>query len=339
MKKKIQTLLSFIFFSIILISFTSCKKDNKYKFKNDIDIYFNETIDLNDLTIESSYDYYQYDNYVLKLDFSLTITNNTNKEYKFNISSPKAFGNDLLLKEEILNKYDYNDKSLNEIFNKTKFSIKENEYKELNFLLIIKDGNPECKYELDFKINNVNLNLHSYIDGYELDKFLYVHNPLYYSKVLDDVEYDINAVFGFKPNTTGSLKLYADYDWSDINASKTFKENRIKYIEEGDKLIKELENKLRNEGKTIEEIAKGCSNLRNQIRMDQYKDDPEGLELLKQRNLEKYGHEEGPLPEELYEKYKSWEMVLEKSYSTNAGMDACCGVYDLYFNMYTEMAY
>ena len=96
---------------------------------------------------------------------------------------------------------------------------------------------------------------------------------------------------------------------------------------------------MREAGKTIEEIARACSTLRNQIRLDSYKDDPEGLATIKARNLEKYGHEEGPTPDELYAKYGSWETVLEKCYSTNPGMDACCGVYDIYFYTYTTFAY
>ena len=96
---------------------------------------------------------------------------------------------------------------------------------------------------------------------------------------------------------------------------------------------------VRSQNKSIEEIARACSNLRNNIRLEQYKDDPEGLANLKQRNLEKYGHEEGPLPDELYLKYGSWEIVLEKCYSINRAMDACCGVYDMYYYLYNDFAY
>ena len=154
------------------------------------------------------------------------------------------------------------------------------------------------------------------------------------ASVLADAEYDENAYYGFKPNSTGSLSTYAKYDWTIEKNVLEYKEARIKYIEENDKKIKNLELKLRAENKTIEEIARACSSLRNQVRLDQYKDDPEGLKTLKERNLTKYGHEEGPLPDELFVKYCSWEDVLKKCYSTNMGMDACCGVYDKYFYMY-----
>ena len=84
----------------------------------------------------------------------------------------------------------------------------------------------------------------------------------------------------------------------------------------------------------IEEIARAVSTLRNELRMAAYDGDPEGLEAMKARNLEKYGHEEGPLPDELFEQYGSWEMVLEKSFSVNSGMDACLGLYDDYYDLY-----
>ena len=85
---------------------------------------------------------------------------------------------------------------------------------------------------------------------------------------------------------------------------------------------------------SVENIARTISTKRNQIRLDFYKDDPEGLAKLKERNLSQYGHEEGPLPDELYEKYGSWEMVITKAFSVNSGMDACLGLYDDYYYLY-----
>ena len=136
-----------------------------------------------------------------------------------------------------------------------------------------------------------------------------------------------------------SLYTYTSYDWTIESDVLVYKQNRIDYIEENDGRLKALENELRAQGKSIEEIARACSLLRNQIRLDQYKDDPEGLEKLKERNMTKYGHEDGPTPDESYAKYGSWEMVLENAYTTNRGMDACCGVYDMYFYLYNELPY
>ena len=50
--------------------------------------------------------------------------------------------------------------------------------------------------------------------------------------------------------------------------------------------------------------------------------------------MAKYGNENGGTPEYYYEKYGSWETVLEKALSTNAGADACLGLYDKYYDTY-----
>ena len=40
------------------------------------------------------------------------------------------------------------------------------------------------------------------------------------------------------------------------------------------------------------------------------------------------------MPDELFAQYGSWERVIEKAFSTNAGMDACLGLYDDYYYLY-----
>ena len=67
--------------------------------------------------------------------------------------------------------------------------------------------------------------------------------------------------------------------------------------------------------------------------------DPEGLKTVKESNLKAYGHEDGPTPDDLYEKYGSWTTVLQKAFSPNLGMDACCGLYDEYNWLYIELGY
>ena len=68
--------------------------------------------------------------------------------------------------------------------------------------------------------------------------------------------------------------------------------------------------------------------MRNVLRLQSYENDPVGLEKVKKSNLKTYGNEEGPTADSLYKKYGSWEMVLQKAFSTNHGMDACLGLYD-----------
>ena len=163
--------------------------------------------------------------------------------------------------------------------------------------------------------------------------FTYEHDPRENPKAMADIVEDPNAIYGFRPSETGSLAMYADVDWSDPEVVEAGRQERIEYHKSLESMYDVLDE-MTAEGKTTEEIARAVSTLRNQIRLDAYKDDPEGLEALKARNLEKYGHEEGPLPDELYEQYGLWETVISKAFSANSGMDACLGLYDEYYELY-----
>ena len=163
--------------------------------------------------------------------------------------------------------------------------------------------------------------------------FAYVHDPSDNPEAMKDIVRDETAVYGFRPSETGSLKQYASADWSDPETVEKGRQDRIAYHNSIEAMYSLL-GQLRGEGKSVEEIARAVSEKRNEIRLESYRDDPEGLATLKQRNLEKYGHEEGPLPDELFEQYGSWEKVIEKAFSTNVGMDACLGLYDDYYDLY-----
>ena len=166
--------------------------------------------------------------------------------------------------------------------------------------------------------------------------FRYQHDPRENAAAMRDIVADENAVYGFRPSDTGSLKAYANADWSDPAVVAQGRADRIAYHESVESMYAMLSD-MQAQGKSTEEIARAVSTRRNEIRLEAYADDPEGLAALKERNLEKYGHEEGPLPEELFEKYGSWERVMEKAFSTNAGMDACLGLYDNYYFLYVAL--
>lgn len=174
------------------------------------------------------------------------------------------------------------------------------------------------------------------IPAFATEGFRYRHDPRDNPKAMADIVADESAVYGFRPSDTGSLSLYADADWTNPAVVAQGRADRIAYHESVASMY-DLLREMQAQGKSTEEIARAVSNRRNEIRLEAYADDPEGLAELKARNLEKYGHEEGPLPEELYEKYGSWERVMEKSFSTNVGMDACLGLYDDYYFLYAAL--
>ena len=171
-------------------------------------------------------------------------------------------------------------------------------------------------------------------------KFQYEHNPSLNPLVLRDAIEDETAVYGYSPNPkSGRLTEYATsagiYDWSDPVKVKEYKQRRIEYHEANDN-IDLLIIELTNEGKSIEYIARAAVVQRNLNRLNDYikNNDYDGLKAAMESNLKKYGNEYGQSADAAFEKYGSWETVIEKSKSTNAGMDACCGLYDIYYHLY-----
>lgn len=160
---------------------------------------------------------------------------------------------------------------------------------------------------------------------------VYAHDPRINASAMEDIVVNPNAVYGFSPDPNSKrLGEYASYDWSDPVTVESAKNDRIKYLSSFDEQY-EIWNQMSAEGKSTEEIARAVSAKRNELRLASYKDDPEGLQKVKKSNLDTYGNENGPTAESLFEKYGSWEKVLIKSFSSNSGMDACLGLYDVQY--------
>ena len=165
-------------------------------------------------------------------------------------------------------------------------------------------------------------------------EFHYVHDPMENPEAAKDIIVNPDAVYGYSPNPDSvRLGAYADEDWTDPEKVAKWRAERAEYHAQNAELYQMI-NTMKSEGKSVEEIARAVSSRRNEIRIESYKDDAEGLEKLKKSNLETYGHEEGPTPDELYEKYGSWQKVIEKALSSNPGMDACLGFYDEMYDTY-----
>ena len=165
---------------------------------------------------------------------------------------------------------------------------------------------------------------------------IYAHDPMEDPKAVQDIVVDPDAVYGYSPNPESKrLGEYANaIDWSDESQVAKARSSRLEYHQQESQLITILW-KMKNEGKNMEEIARAVSGRRNELRLEAYEGDPEGLARVKKSNLETYGNEDGPTAEFLFEKYRSWQTVLEKAFSTNPGMDACLGMYDDYYETYS----
>jgi hypothetical protein len=61
--------------------------------------------------------------------------------------------------------------------------------------------------------------------------FQYVHNPLENYKVVRDVDVAPETIYGFKPNSTGTLKAFAAYDFTSAMKVSEWKAERTRYHE------------------------------------------------------------------------------------------------------------
>ena len=169
--------------------------------------------------------------------------------------------------------------------------------------------------------------------------FTYVHDPRENPAAMADIIENANAVYGFSPDPESQrLGSYAEYDWTDPEFVAKAQKDRRAYHESMDSMT-DILYRMRDEGASIEEMARAVSEERNRLRLESYKDDSEGLAEVRESNLKTYGHEDGPTPDELFEKYGSWTVVMQKAFSPNMGMDACCGLYDEYYRLYIELGY
>ncbi|MCR5099628.1 MAG: hypothetical protein K6B14_11885 [Lachnospiraceae bacterium] len=167
--------------------------------------------------------------------------------------------------------------------------------------------------------------------------FKYTHDPMKDDRAKSDIVVNSKAVYGYSPNPESErLGEFAKYDWSDESLVASSKKDREDYHERVESELLTLLEKGKKKGNSVEKIARTLSRRRNEIRLEEAEEDDK-LAETKKSNLEKYGDENGPTPESLYEKYGSWEMVAAKAFSVNVGMDVCLGLYDKYYDTYGVM--
>ena len=166
--------------------------------------------------------------------------------------------------------------------------------------------------------------------------FVYENDPRGNPEAMRDIVENPDAVYGFSPSRAeeSTLKEFADaIDWTDPEEVASARAQRQAYHDSMKELY-EIILTMVKEDQDIEAIARAVSQRRNELRLEAYRDDPEGLEIVKKRNLELYGNEFGPSQDALFEKYGSWETVLIKALGSNPGMDACLGFYDDFYYLY-----
>ena len=164
----------------------------------------------------------------------------------------------------------------------------------------------------------------------------YVHDPMENPKAAQDIIVNRDAVYGYSPSPLSTrLREFVDIiDWTNEEQVAKARDKRLQYYETEEVLYQTIETML-DEDKSVEEIARAVSQKRNELRLEAYIGDPDGLARVKKSNLDTYGDENGPSIDYLYKKYGSWEIILQKALSSNPGMDACLGLYDDFYEFYS----
>ena len=125
----------------------------------------------------------------------------------------------------------------------------------------------------------------------------YVHNPMDNPNAAKDIVVNANAVYGYSPSPESSrLKDYVDYDWTDPAVVNQMRQQREEYHDSMKELYSMIST-MKAAGASVKDIAIAVSTRRNELRLEAYKNDPEGLAKVKKSNLDTYGNENGGTPE------------------------------------------
>ena len=161
----------------------------------------------------------------------------------------------------------------------------------------------------------------------------YKHNPSNNPKVLRDADEDPKAIYGYRPSRTGSLKAFADGDWTNPDYVEGLRQDRISYHNRNEAGVLELISKMRNQGYSFVQIVKAVVEFRNQSRLSSYLD-------AKGNIIDQNGYAQAlkhcKTYEQLIDEGKTNEDIIKSATRGNPGMDACTGLYDDYYNQYTE---
>jgi hypothetical protein len=159
-------------------------------------------------------------------------------------------------------------------------------------------------------------------------KFAYKNNPMDDPKAAKDIVENPNAVYGYSPNPQSEkIGKFAEFDWANEDVVSRAREVRLQYHNNNESIYN-LVQEMQHTGASLEEIARAANQQRNLNRLQIYIDagNMNGYEKAVESNIKNFQNKLGMTAAQAYEKYGSWDIVLEKAMSANAGMDACCGL-------------
>jgi len=167
--------------------------------------------------------------------------------------------------------------------------------------------------------------------------FTYKQNPMDNPKSAKDILKNPNAVYGYSPNPLSErIGRFAEFDWTDKDIVARAREARLQYHKDNESMYNIVKGMQQN-GLTVEEIARAANQQRNVNRLQSYIDtgNMSGYEKAVESNMRIFHNKFGMTADQAFAKYGSWDIVLAKAMSANAGMDACCGLYDDFYYLYS----
>ncbi|WP_199610820.1 hypothetical protein [Flocculibacter collagenilyticus] len=136
---------------------------------------------------------------------------------------------------------------------------------------------------------------------------------------------DEKGVYGYlpKPGRRYSSELY---DFSDIEFVQRNRKIRLDYLL-GSNVLEKAISKMRNEGASSEQIASRVVWQRNSQKVEARSlMTQQEVDILESGNIKRYGDPVGPTPQQLFEKYNDWDLVIEKSMKKDPEINMLLGI-------------
>ena len=155
-----------------------------------------------------------------------------------------------------------------------------------------------------------------------------IGNPSDNPKVLADAMEDSTAVYRYRPREDGSIKQFANYEWSDPKVVAELRKIRLDYLQEN-KSYQNLVDNMRNAGYSDTEIAQRLVAERNAHRLSYYINETGKIineDLYRQAVEHCVSYED--LRKGINGKPAKTDLqIIESAMKSNPGYDACCGLY------------
>ena len=171
------------------------------------------------------------------------------------------------------------------------------------------------------------------VENRNISGFKYKHNPSDNPKVLQDAIEDPSAVYGYRPREDGSLASFANGEWNNTIAVEGYRQDRIAYHNRNEGAAQRFISNMFLNGSTTEEVAKAVNQYRNQSRINSFIDTDGNI-----KNMDGYKaalvRAEKNSYENLIKRGKTPEQIIKSATKGNPAMDACTGLYDVYYDTY-----